>query len=59
MYDWECVRVSGLKLEGALESATSAGWEVFTIVQAGDDPSQPPNNRYFYTIVVRRPKQAS
>jgi hypothetical protein len=57
MYDWEVVRVSGMKLESTLKGADAKGWEVFAIIQAGEEPTAPPNDRYYYTIVVRRRQQ--
>ena len=46
MYHWEVVRVSGMKLEPTLRTVDEKGWEVFAIIQAGEDPNAPPNDRY-------------
>jgi hypothetical protein len=53
-YDWEVRRVPGSKLEANLEEASAKGWDVFSILPAGEDPNAPANDRVQYAVVVRR-----
>jgi hypothetical protein len=57
MYDWEVRRVRGSQLESTLEAASAGGWEVFSVVAAGDDPAAPPEDRVLFAVIVRRPRQ--
>jgi hypothetical protein len=58
MYEWKVTRVSGMKLEPALNSVEEHGWEVFAIIQAGEDPNAPSNDRYYYTVIARHRRQS-